>query len=287
MPLLGLGTWRSEPGKVALAVKTALLAGYKHIDTAWVYQNEQEVGQGIRDAMKADQRITRESIFVTTKLWNIFHKPEQVEEACNESAEKLGLKYVDLYLMHWPIAMNRASTGLYGDVIDVPLQDTWVAMEKLAAKGKVRSIGVSNFNVDQIEELWKHAKFKPVVNQCEAHPHFPNIKVAEFCKQKGMLFTAYSSLGSIFQGQDSCLDESIVKNLAKKYGKSPAQILYRWGLQRGYAIIPKTVNPERVLENSQIFDFELSSRETDALTALGQGKDRKLNPSWATHFKQN
>jgi diketogulonate reductase-like aldo/keto reductase len=131
----------------------------------------------------------------------------------------------------------------------------------------------------------KHSAIKPAVNQCEAHPHFPNSQLAEFCRKHGMIFTAYSSLGTVFQGQDSCLEEALVKSIAIKYGKSPAQVLYRWGVQRGYVIIPKSVHPERVVENSEIFDFQLTVDEMNALTALGKGRDRKLKPSWATHFK--
>eukprot|EP00475_Leptophrys_vorax_P031092 TRINITY_DN46_c0_g1_i1.p2 TRINITY_DN46_c0_g1~~TRINITY_DN46_c0_g1_i1.p2 ORF type:complete len:411 (-),score=111.41 TRINITY_DN46_c0_g1_i1:370-1602(-) len=291
MPRVGLGTWRSKPGEVISAVKAALLCGYRHIDTAWAYQNEAEVGEGIRQAIaESGGKLKRSDIFVTTKLWNQFHDPEDVEKACRDSLEKLGLEYVDLYLMHWPVAFKYIEGNVMStvdgksQVLDIPVKATWQAMEPLVAKGLVKSLGVSNFTVDQMHDLLTYAKVKPVTNQCEAHPHFPNSDVANFCKRNGMVFTAYSSLGTIWEGQASCQEDPVVKQLASKYGKSAAQILLRWGLQRDYLILPKSVSAKRILENSQLFDFEISDEDMKRLNALGQGKDRKLKPGWASQF---
>eukprot|EP00475_Leptophrys_vorax_P022191 TRINITY_DN3020_c0_g1_i1.p1 TRINITY_DN3020_c0_g1~~TRINITY_DN3020_c0_g1_i1.p1 ORF type:complete len:343 (-),score=84.97 TRINITY_DN3020_c0_g1_i1:724-1752(-) len=292
MPLLGFGTWRAGPGEVAAAVKTALLYGYRHIDCAWAYRNESEVGEGIKQAIAESKgKLTRNMIFVTTKLWNQFHQPEQVEEACRDSLNKLGLEYVDLYLMHWPVSFNYHADDFLSklpdgsnDVTNVPIRDTWQAMEPLVAKGLVKAIGISNFTKRQIEDLLSYAKVKPVVHQCEAHPHFPNVELAKFSKDHGMAFTAYSSLGKIWDGQDSCMDEKVVQQVSKKLNKSPAQVLLRWGLQQGYIIIPKSANPKRVAENANLFDFEISQEDMDKLTALGAGRKRKNRPVWATYF---
>lgn len=281
IPVLGLGTWRSDVGKVTEAVKVALLAGYRHIDAAWIYQNEDEVGAGIKAAMQENAKITRDSIFVTTKLWNTFHHPDAVEGALRESLKKLGLDYVDLYLVHWPVSFNSAPDNVFGaGDANIPLKDTWKAMEKLVEKGLTRSIGVSNYNLEQMKELLEYAIIKPVTNQCEAHPHFPNSEVYEFCRQHGMVFTAYSSLGKISDSQSSPMDELKVKQLAEKYKKSPAQILYRWGLQRGYVVLPKSVTPSRVLENAAIFDFEISESDMNDLNALEAKNDKKIRPKW-------
>jgi diketogulonate reductase-like aldo/keto reductase len=279
MPRVGLGTWRSQPGQVTAAVKAALGCGYKHIDTAWIYQNEKEVGEGINQSIEAGS-VTRDGIFVTTKLWNQFHQPEHVENALKDSLSRLRLDYVDLYLVHWPIAFKQGTN----DVVDVPLRNTWEAMEPLVEKGLVRSIGISNYSVQQMEDLLKYCKVKPVTNQCEAHPHFPNSEVAQFCKENGMVFTAYSSLGNVSAEQESCLTDPLVVKLAQRYGKTPAQILLRWGLQRDYMILPKSVSVQRVADNANLFDFEISDQDMADLTNLGQGKTRKLKPTWAKHF---
>jgi aldehyde reductase len=275
MPIFGLGTWRSEPDKVTEAVKFALLNGYKHIDAAWIYENEDEVGAGIRAAMKENPAITRESIFVTTKLWNSFHRPEQVEPAIRDSLKKLGLDYVDLYLIHFPVAWSETE-----DEVNVTLKDTWLAMENLVKLGLTRSIGVSNYSVQQLEELLGYATILPVTNQSEAHPHYPNEQVYEFGKKHNITFTAYSSLGKVFDGQTSPLDDPKVLEIAKKYKKSPAQLLYRWGLQKGFLLIPKSVNKERIIENTQIFDFEISDSDIAEITSLKHKGDKKNNPDW-------
>jgi aldehyde reductase len=292
MPRLGLGTWKAGKGEVAAAVKAALLHGYRLIDGAWAYRNEAEVGEGIKAAIaESNGKVTRESIFVTTKLWNQFHKPDQVEVGCRDSLKNLGLDYIDLYLMHWPVAfeynpddfLSKKADGT-SDVIQVPIVDTWKAMEALVEKGLVKSIGISNLTQSQIDEIFAIAKIKPVNHQCEAHPHFPNLEIAEYSRKKGMSFTAYSSLGRVWEDQESCLDEPVVKKIADKHKKTAAQVLLRWGLQNDYLIIPKSANPKRLVENSNLFDFELTEEDMKAITALGNGRKRKCHPGWATHF---
>jgi len=273
-PILGLGTWKSQPGEVARAVKHALKTGYRHIDCAFVYGNEAEVGQGLKEAME-ELNIPREEIFVTSKLWNCFHHPEDVETAFRLSLDALGLEYLDLYLIHWPTGFKRGTElfpknedGSFQYDSSVPLTDTWKAFEKLVEKGLVRSIGVSNFNSLQLKDIMEVATIKPVTNQIECHPYLAQEKLINFCKEHDIAITAYSPLGSpdrpwATPEEPVLLDDPKIGDIAKKYGKSPAQVLIRWQTQRGVVVIPKSVTPARIDENFNIFDFELTQEEID------------------------
>ncbi|KAF4266493.1 hypothetical protein LV164_006158 [Aspergillus fumigatus] len=256
IPAIGLGTWQSKPNEVKEAVCTALKAGYRHIDAAAVYGNEKEVGEGIKLS-----GVPREEIFITSKLWNTHHEPEHVEGALDQTLRDLQVDYINLYLIHWPVSFRYstttnqpvdAETGLV-DVIDVPLKDTWAAMEKLVDKGKVRSIGVSNFTRQRIEELMTTARIPPAVNQIEAHPYLQQRDLLEWSKQQGIVITAYSPLGNNIYNIPRAVDDPTVIQVAKELGKTPAQVLISWAIQRGTSVVPKSVTAERIKSNLEVF----------------------------------
>lgn len=272
VPILGLGTWKSKPGQVVAAVKHALKVGYRHIDCAYVYGNESEVGQGIKEAME-EFNIMREDIFVTSKLWNVFHHPDDVEMACKLSLNALGLEYLDLFLIHWPTAFLRGmdmfprnEEGLLIYDSSIPLTDTWKAFEKLVEKGLVKSIGVSNFSAKQLKSVLEVATIKPVTIQIECHPYLAQKKMLEFCKENNIVVIGYSPLGSpdrpwATPEEPVILEDPRIVDVAEKYGKSPAQVLIRWQTQRGVVVIPKSVTPARIEENFNIFDFNLTDED--------------------------
>jgi len=268
MPILGLGTWKSKSGEVEKAVEHAIKSGYRHIDCAACYGNEVEVGAGIKAG-----GVARSELFITSKLWNNKHHPEDVEAACKKSLADLGLDYLDLYLVHWPVAFERGDVpfpknedGTVRYDTTIPPIETWLAMEKLLAKGLVKSIGVSNFNSEQIADVLAKGSIVPVTNQVECHPYLNQAKLFNLCKDKGITLTAYSPLGSPDRpwakpDDVKLLDDQKIVAMAAKYGKSPAQIIIRWQVQRGVIVIPKSVTPARIVENSSVFDFKLTDAE--------------------------
>lgn len=268
MPILGLGTWKSKSGEVERAVEHAIKSGYRHIDCAACYGNEVEVGAGIKAG-----GVARSELFITSKLWNNKHHPEDVEAACKKSLADLGLDYLDLYLVHWPVAFERGDVpfpknedGTVRYDTTIPPIETWLAMEKLLAKGLVKSIGVSNFNSEQIADVLAKGSIVPVTNQVECHPYLNQAKLFNLCKDKGITLTAYSPLGSPDRpwakpDDVKLLDDPKIVAMAAKYGKSPAQIIIRWQVQRGVIVIPKSVTPARIVENSSVFDFKLTDAE--------------------------
>lgn len=252
MPQFGLGVYQAEAGEeVELAVKTALEAGYRHIDTAMIYRNEESVGKVI-----AESGIPRDELFITTKLWNDDQGYETSLAAIDASLKRLGLDYVDLYLMHWPVP----SKGLF--------KETWRAMEQLYKDGKTLAIGVSNFKPSHLKELLEDAEVVPAVNQIELHPMLAQHETRNFCKENGIWVESWSP---IMRGGE-LLDNPVIKEIADAHGKEPAQAILRWHIQSELIVIPKSVTPSRIKSNMEIFDFELSDEEMKRIDELDAGK---------------
>jgi diketogulonate reductase-like aldo/keto reductase len=259
MPQLGFGVWQVPDDEAQAAVATALEAGYRSIDTAAIYENEKGTGQAIAAA-----GLPREELFVTTKLWNAEHGYDSTLRAFDASLDRLGLDYVDLYLIHWPVP----SRGLY--------LDTWRAFEKLYADGRTKAIGVSNFPVAQLQEVLDEGSVVPAVNQIELHPNLPQAELRAFHAAHGIATEAWSPLGS---GR-GLLEDPALAALATKHGKTPAQVVLRWHIQIGNVVIPKSVTPSRIAENFQVFDFALDADDLAAIDALDNGT--RLGPDPAT-----
>jgi len=256
IPMLGYGTWQIPDGqKVEECVFTALMDGYRLIDTAKIYENEIGVGKAIKKAIESG--IPREEIYVTTKLWNGDH--DNVEEAFNESLKKLGLDYIDLYLIHWPVIGKRIAT--------------WKIFEKLLETGKVKSIGVSNFTIPQLQELMNNSKIVPATNQVEFSPWLYQKELLDFCNKNNIVLEAYSPLTRGRMLADKNLGE-----IAKKYNKSPAQIIIRWCLQHNIVLLPKSTDPIKIKENSQVFDFEINDSDMKILDSMNQDMRFCWNP---------
>ncbi|XP_053963077.1 aldo-keto reductase family 1 member B1 [Anastrepha ludens] len=288
MPSIGLGTWRSRESDAELAVKDAIDLGYRHVDTAFVYENEDEVGRAI-NAKISEGIIKREDIFVVTKLGGIHHEPHLVEHACRKSLSSLGLDYIDLYLMHFPVGqIHKGDGNVHGtlELSDVDYLDTWRAMENLVDLGLVRGIGLSNFNSHQTERVLQQCRIRPLVNQVECHPGFNQKKLIDYSRQHGIVITAYCPLARPKPDQQwpPFLYDDTAKNLAQKYGKTTAQLCLRYLLQLGTIPIPKSVSKSRIAENFDIFGFELS--EEDMKIVDGYHTGQRLVPfSAMSHHK--
>ncbi|MGQ5205819.1 glyoxal/methylglyoxal reductase [Bacillus subtilis] len=254
MPWFGLGVFKVENGNEATeSVKAAIKNGYRSIDTAAIYKNEEGVGIGIKES-----GVAREELFITSKVWNEDQGYETTLAAFEKSLDRLQLDYLDLYLIHWP------GKDKY--------KDTWRALEKLYKDGKIRAIGVSNFQVHHLEELLKDAEIKPMVNQVEFHPRLTQKELRDYCKAQGIQLEAWSPL---MQGQ--LLDNEVLTQIAEKHNKSVAQVILRWDLQHGVVTIPKSIKEHRIIENADIFDFELSQEDMDKIDALN--KDERVGPN--------
>jgi len=280
VPMIGLGTWKSNPGDVASAVECAIRAGYRHIDGAFGYKNEAEVGQAVRKLID-EGVIKREDVFITTKLWNTYHRKDCVHKNIRESLANFGLDYVDLYLMHWPIGLKEDGDFLPKDengkffFSDVSYIETYQAMEELVDQGLTKAIGLSNFNSEQITEVLKIAKHKPAMLQIEVHPYNLNEKLIRFSQEKGIPVTAYSPLGSgdrpwAKPGDPHILSDERIKAIADKYGKTTAQVVLRFNIQRDVIVIPKSVTPERIRSNFDVFDFSLTEDEMNEIRSFNK-----------------
>jgi 2,5-diketo-D-gluconate reductase A len=264
IPQLGFGVFQVPPDDTADAVKTALDIGYRHIDTAEMYQNEKGVGQGIRDA-----GVDRADVYVTSKLNNGFHEPDAARRAFDHSLELLGFDYVDLFLIHWPLP-----TLYDGDYVS-----TWRVLEEFKADGRARSIGVSNFQVAHLERLAEETDTVPAVNQIEVHPYFGNEDVRAFDGRHGIATEAWSPIA-----QGGVLADPVITDLARTYGRSPAQVVLRWHIQLGNIVFPKSTTPSRVKENFEIFDFELSDGDMSLISALNKDERTGPNPDEFNHI---
>jgi len=251
MPWFGLGVFKVEEGpELVNAVKTAIKHGYRSVDTAAIYGNEEGVGQGIQEGLK-EAGISREELFVTSKVWNADLGYESTIAAYETSLKKLGLAYLDLYLIHWPVE------GKY--------KDAWRALETLYKEGRVKAIGVSNFQIHHLEDLMKDAEIKPMINQVEYHPRLTQKELHAFCQANDIQFETWSPL---MQGQ--LLDNEVIQEIANKYNKSIAQVILRWDLQNGVVTIPKSTKEHRIVENANVFDFELTKEEMEIIDGLNQ-----------------
>lgn len=275
-PAFGLGTWLSKPGEVGEAVLQALRTGYRHIDCAYIYGNEKEIGNALTFAFE-NGIVTREELFITSKLWNSFHHPESVEPAIRKTLADLQLDYLDLYLIHWPLVFReghdqaRSADDLLS-TDEVPLADTWKAMEEIKRKGLTRHIGVSNFSIKKLDELSKQSETKPEVNQVEIHPFFTQEKMLRYCRENDIIVTAYSPLGSrhLIKTNESITQQQIIIRLAEKYNCTPAQIMLAWGMARGYAVIPKSVNADRIIENIGALNVQLTDSEVKLISSMNR-----------------
>ncbi|PWW71628.1 Aldo/keto reductase [Tuber magnatum] len=287
IPSIGLGTWQSAPGEVQAAVSHALLkGGYKHIDAAYCYGNEYEVGAGLAEAFKGG--VKREDIFVTTKLWSTYHS--RVELGLDKSLKSLGLDYVDLFLMHWPVPLNpngnhdkfpKLADGSRDLQTDWTYIKTYKEMEKLLFTGKVKAIGVSNFSVPFLKSLLSQTTIVPAVNQIENHPFLPQHDVVDFCEENGITITAYSPLGSA--GGPLLGEESVIK-IAKKHNVAVGTVLLNYHTNRGNVVLAKSVTPTRIEENNEL--LKLDNEDMKALNNIHKenGTKRFVTPPWPVNF---
>ncbi len=293
MPTVGMGLWKLEKGLASKGVRDAISMGYRHLDSATDYANETEVGIGIKQALD-EGLCTREELWITSKLWNTDHRAEHVRPSLLKTMNDLQVDYLDLYLIHFPIALKHVphdqlypADWIYDlnaecpkmELDNVPISETWKAMEELVEEGLVRNIGVCNFSTGLIHDLLSYAKIKPAVVQVEVHPYFTQEKLIRLCRERDIAVTAFSPLGALSyvslnmaQNSDNVLGEQVVLTAAKRLSKSPAQVVLRWGIQRHVSIIPKSSNPKRQLENLQLFDFSLTDQEMSEISALNRNQ---------------
>jgi alcohol dehydrogenase (NADP+) len=283
MPVLGLGTWNSAPGDVYKAVKEAIRFGYRHIDCAFIYGNEAEIGQALGEAF-SEGLARREQMWITSKLWNSFHAPEDVENALNQTLADLQLDYLDMFLMHWPVAIKKGCLlpESAQDIIpqnQLPVRSTWQAMESLVDNGTCKHIGVSNFSIVKLKALLASARLKPEMNQIELHPYLQQPDMLDYCSRNGIHLTAYAPLGS--PGRPArlrvpddpvLLEDPVITAIADRLAAAPAQILISWAIQRGWAVIPKSVTPQRIKQNFDALEIGLSDQDILEIDKLNRNR---------------
>ncbi|MFW2365786.1 MAG: aldo/keto reductase [Desulforhopalus sp.] len=292
MPILGLGTWKSTSDDVYEVVKEALILGYRHIDCAAIYGNEPGVGQALRDTVNAGV-VKREELWVTSKLWNNAHAPEDVQPTLEKTLSDLSLDYLDLYLMHWPIAYKKhvqyhSSAADFVPIEDLPISDTWEEMEKAVGKGLCKHIGVSNFSIKKLEALLQTAKIKPEMNQLELHPYLQQPAMLEFCQRNSIYLTGYAPLGSSdrpdrlkVENEPILLNDPVIEKIADRNSISPAQVLLSWAVNRGTSVIPKSVKKERLQENLEAAQVSLSEQDLAEIAALDMHRRYISGTFWA------
>lgn len=282
MPVIGLGTWKSSPEKVVQAVEIALNNGYRHIDCAATYGNEADVGKAFKNVF-SHGKISREEVWITSKLWNNAHRSKDVIPALKQTLKDLQLDYLDLYLMHWPVAFKSGLEGPpqkdeeYLSLKEVPIIETWEAMLEAKRQGLTRHIGVSNFSIKKLEDLAKRTDSPPELNQIELHPYLQQNKMLTYCDRNDIHLTAYAPLGSgdripsmKADEEPSLLNNKTIMEIAKKHGASPAQVLINWSVGRGTAVIPKSTNESRIKENLQSLEFTLDQTDLEAIGKLDE-----------------
>eukprot|EP00548_Thalassiothrix_antarctica_P001393 CAMPEP_0194146676 /NCGR_PEP_ID=MMETSP0152-20130528/21283_1 /TAXON_ID=1049557 /ORGANISM="Thalassiothrix antarctica, Strain L6-D1" /LENGTH=340 /DNA_ID=CAMNT_0038847249 /DNA_START=81 /DNA_END=1103 /DNA_ORIENTATION=+ len=295
MPVVAYGTFRSARGEVAKGVQDAINAGYRHFDLAHIYGNEKEVGDVFKSIFDAGT-IKREDLFITGKLWNSDHDVEIVPQACDHSLQNLGLTYFDLYLIHFPIGWKFTGLDTPGwgasELSDTSLIDTWRAMESLTDNGKCRSIGVSNYPMILMHDLVTQARIRPAVNQIEVHAYYSRESLVNYCHSRDICVTAHTPLGGglantkeygLGENFAPMIDPTVVK-IAEQKSKSPAQVLLRWLLQRNIVVLPKSVKSERIVQNFDVFDFELDASEMEDMNKLDKYVSYKTNPNPLSAF---
>lgn len=276
-PAFGLGTWRTSTNEVYSSVYEALNTGYRHIDSAFLYQNEKQTGQAICDAIRLGI-VTREDLFITSKLWNSYHHPDNVEEGFRISLENLQLEYIDLYLIHWPIAYKKGVLMPSGpeDLLPletIPLESTWMAMQSLKKQGLVKHLGVSNFSISKLQRLIDKTGIVPEMNQVEIQPYFQQKELLDYCNKNDIRVTGFYPLGgpTTIKSDKNLLVNPVVMNIAAKHNATTAQILLAWGMARGYAVIPKSIRPERIKENFDSQKINLDDSDMCTMSELDCG----------------
>jgi len=277
---IGLGTWKSDPGKVGAAVESALKTGYRHIDCAAVYGNEAEVGNALAETFSTTD-INRENVHITSKLWNTAHRKQDVIPALKKSLNDLKLDYLDLYLMHWPVAFKPGLEGFpqgeedYLSLDEVPIIETWEAMLEAKQQGLIRHAGVSNFSIEKLEDLKSKTDDFPEMNQVELHPYLQQQELVDYGKANDMLITAYSPLGSsdrpeMMKSDDepALLDNDVIGSIAEKHDATPAQVLIKWAVERDTIVIPKSTNEGRIAENLKSAEIDLDSEDHEKIKEL-------------------
>ncbi|GJQ77510.1 hypothetical protein Trydic_g20900 [Trypoxylus dichotomus] len=294
MPVLGLGTYKSSPGQVHRAIIDAIDAGYRHFDCAWFYGNEAEIGGALKEAIGTG-KVKREELFITSKLWNNFHKKDKVVPMLKETLSYLKLEYIDLYLIHWPFAFKEngalwpISEGAEA-YSDIDYLETWEGMEECVNQGYAKSIGISNFNSEQIERLLKNCKIKPVVNQVEVNPNCNQKKLIQFCKDREIIITGYCPLGRVGEAvirgfpPPTVLDPKVVE-IAKKHNKTPVQVVLNYLISLGITVIPKSVTKSRIVENINVFDFKLDVEDITYLDSCNNNSRKRMGHGFGELYK--